>query len=144
MQLTKNFTLNEFTCSATANRKGICNEPTTAVISNLQRLCQQVLQPIRDRYGKPIVVSSGYRCPALNKAVGGVKNSDHMYGCAADIKTREDTPAANKALFGLIKQMIDEGVIEVKQLIDEYGYDWIHISFQDGRTTKRNQILHLK
>jgi len=66
-----------------------------------------------------------------------------MYGCAADIKTKEDTPKANKALFDLIVSMIKSGEIVVKQLIDEKNYDWIHISYQDGRTGKRNQILHI-
>ena len=156
--LSKNFKLKEFTCSATATRLGICNEPPQSVISNLQRLCQEVLQPIRDRYGKSIIVSSGYRSRQLNTAIGGFQNSDHMYGCAADIKASPPTPPpfgrgvniltsqqrANKELFDLILGMIKNGDLTVKQLIDEKNYSWIHISFQDGRTSKINQVLHLK
>mgnify|MGYP003292033701 CR=1 FL=1 len=114
------------------------------MLSRLKTLCETVLQPIRDKYQKPIIVSSGYRNQIVNKAVGGVSTSDHLYGCAADIKSKSDTPRDNKELFDLIKQMVDQGELTVKQLIDEHGYDWIHISFQDGRNTKKNQILHLK
>ena len=146
--LTRNFQLSEFTRSATADQLGICNQAPQFAINNLQRLCQDILQPIRDRYGKPIIITSGYRCRALNKAVGGARNSDHLYGCAADIKPLPDSTSMGnreevKRLFDLIKQMIAEGTIEVKQLIDEHNYSWIHISHQDGRTTTRNQILHL-
>lgn len=145
MFLTKNFTLNELTKSATAQRCGIDNTPSEAIKKNLQTLCSKILQPLRDAFSEPIIVGSGYRCPALNKKVGGVANSDHMYGCAADIKTVSDAPSENKKLFDLAVKMMREGTIsEVKQILDEYGYNWIHISFQDGRTSKRNQVLHIK
>lgn len=143
MKLTKNFTLEELTNSGTALRLGIDNTPNEITKSRLKKLCEKILQPIREKYGKPIIVSSGYRCAKLNSAVGGSKTSDHMYGCAVDIHTISDTVADNKMLFNLILRMINSGEIEVKQLIDEYGYNWIHVSYQDGRSAKRNQILHL-
>ena len=159
--LSKNFKLSELTRSATASRLGIDNTPSPQVLSRLKTLCETVLQPIRDKYKKPIIVSSGYRNQIVNKAVGGVSTSDHLYGCAADIapqppafvegqnageysNTPYDKKKAVKELFDLIKQMIDNKEITVKQLIDEKNYSWIHISFQDGRTSKINQVLHLK
>ena len=141
MKLTENFTLEELTYSATAQRLGIDNTPSEAVIAKLRTLCKTVLQPIRKTYGKSIVVTCGYRCAKLNKVVGGASTSDHMYGNAADIRSVSDTKADNKALFDLILGMIKKREIQVKQVIDEYGYDWIHVSYQDGRTTKKNQVL---
>lgn len=144
-QLTKNFTLREMTRSYTAKLHGIDNCPTDSVKDNLKSLCENILQPLRDAWSAPIVVSSGYRCKTLNGKVGGVANSDHLYGCAADIKTQSDLPEDNKRLFKLAVRMMYCGQLkEVKQIIDENNYDWIHISWQDGRTMKRNQVLHLK
>lgn len=85
MYLSPHFRLREFTRSATAERLGICNEPGIDAISNLQRLCQQVLEPLREHAQQPVRISSGYRCRMLNKAVGGVRNSLHIKGKAADI-----------------------------------------------------------
>ena len=133
------------TQSVTAQNRGIDNTPDEQSSANLEKLCQQILQPIRDAWGAPIIVSSGYRCPALNKIVGGAAQSDHMYGCAADIKTVVDTPERNKALFLLIKQMYEEGKLpRLKQCINEYGYNWLHVSYQDGRSNKHGQFIHIK
>ena len=141
MKLSENFTLEELTFSETARRKGIDNTPPDAVVSKLRTLCKTVLQPVRKKYGKSIVVTCGYRCAKLNKLVGGASTSDHIYGNAADIRSVSDTKADNKALFDLIIGMMKKKEIQVKQVIDEFGYDWIHVSYQDGRTTKKNQVL---
>lgn len=133
------------TRSATAQRHGIDNTPDELETRNLKLLCEKILQPLRERWDAPIIVGSGFRCARLNARVGGVRNSDHLYGCAADIKTQEDSPEQNRRLFNLAVEMMREGTIsDVKQIIDEYNYDWIHISWQDGRTTKRNQVLRIK
>ena len=79
------FTISELTASATALREGIDNRPTESAYHILHVLVEQLLDPIREAWGEPIVVSSGYRCKELNALVGGVKNSHHMLGCAADI-----------------------------------------------------------
>lgn len=142
MALTKNFTLQELTKSATATRLKIDNTPSQRIIKNLTELASKVLQPIRDKYGKPIIVTSGYRCEQLNKAVGGVTFSQHCQGQAADIKSVSDSVADNKALFDLIVKMIKGGEIVVGQLIDEHNYDWLHISTPSNNKT--NQILHIK
>lgn len=140
-QLTEHFTLEEFIESSTAKAKKINNSPTAEHKANLLRLCKEVLQPIRNKYGKCITINSGYRCPKLNAAVGGVKTSQHLTGAAADISC---TATSKAYLFNLIKEMIDKGEIKVGQLIWEYGTkkepQWIHVSLPYNKT---NQILYL-
>ena len=130
----KYFTFDELCKSATAEAKGIDNTPTEEVKKNLENLVKYVLDPLREKYGKPIYVNSGYRSEALNKAVGGSKTSQHVLGMAADIDAR--TTKGNEELFDLIaKNFVFD------QLIDEKDYSWIHVSFDPKRL--RNQILHL-
>lgn len=142
MQVTKNFTLEELTASSTARQRGILNQPNHQEIDNLFRVCKELLQPIRDVYGKPIIVTSGFRNKALNNAVGGSSTSKHMNGLAVDFKASEGT---NKALWDLIIKLRDEGKIEFDQLIWEKGTkkepSWIHIGLTEGKN--RNQILYL-
>ena len=85
MQLSKNFHLFELIVSQTAARAGLDNRPNMQAQKNLDRLCDTVLQPLRDAIGKPIIVTSGYRSPEVNRRVGGSSTSAHCYGCAADI-----------------------------------------------------------
>lgn len=145
MNLSKNFTLQEMTASSTANKHGIANVPGAQEAMNLYKLCNEVLQPIRDKYGKPIIVGSGFRNKQVNKLVGGAANSDHMFGAAADIHTKSDKPADNKVLFDLIVKMAQNGEIECRQIIDEYNYSWIHCAVNhDKNPYKKNQILHIK
>lgn len=140
-KITKNFTYDELIYSATANRMGIDNTPSKDEKESLIKLAKEILQPIRDKWGGPIVVTSGYRCEAVNRAVGGAKTSQHRLGQAADIKI--GSKAQNKALFNLLQKMIKIGDIKVGQLIDEYGYSWIHVSLP-RENKPNNQILHLK
>jgi uncharacterized protein YcbK (DUF882 family) len=137
-----NFTVDELCRSKTAQRRGIDNTPTPSIRVNLEKLIANVLQPLRDKYGKPIIVDSGYRCPKLNTAVGGAKISQHLYGQAADIRTVSDTVTDNKRLFDTAKKMIDDKEIIVGQLINEYNYNWVHISIPDER--HKNQIIAIK
>lgn len=88
----------ELTKSETAMRRKIDNTPTEAVKKNLTALVDKVLDPLREAWGQPIIVSSGYRCPKLNRAVGGVASSQHTLGQAADIHTVSDKPSENKKL----------------------------------------------
>lgn len=121
----KYFTIDELIKSATAQRKGIDNSPSAQVKANLTALVDKVLDPLREAYGKPIIVTSGYRCEKLNKAVGGAASSQHVKGQAADIRSVQDTPEENKKLFDLIVKL----GLPFDQLINEYGYDWVHVSF---------------
>lgn len=133
----KYFTINELTKSATASRRGIDNTPSSTIKANLTELVDNILDPLREAWGSPIIVTSGYRCQQLNKAVGGAKSSQHVYGQAADIRTVSDKPSDNKKLFDLILKLN----LPYDQLIDEYGYNWIHVSYSPRN---RKQILHIK
>lgn len=134
--MTEHFTLNEFINSKTAKKLGINNSPSEEIKANLGELAT-LLEKIRIKWNSPIIITSGYRCEKLNKAVGGSKTSQHLKGQAADIISKN-----NKELFIMIMQMIADGEIKVGQLIDEYNYKWIHISTPHLRTD--NQILHIK
>ena len=133
----KYFTFNELTYSATARQRGIRNEPEEAQKENLRKLVENLLDPIRERWGKPILVSSGFRSPQLNKAVGGVRNSEHLTGCAADItlSSRMD----NERLFKMIRNQKD---LMWRQLINEGKGRWIHISYNEA--DNKRQVLFLK
>ena len=123
----KYFCLKELISSATAQREGIDNRPPKCAYHLLHVLVDQLLDPIREAWGEPIVVSSGYRCPELNALVGSAKHSHHLLGCAADLiaGNRDD----HRRLFKLIQQMQQSGQIRFTQLIAEKGYRWIHISY---------------
>lgn len=142
MQITRNFSLDEFVKSETARKYNIDNTPPQNVINNIVSLCG-VLQKIRDKYGKPMHINSGYRCPKLNSKVGGSKTSQHMNGSAADISV--GSVKQNKELFELIVNMANSKEIQFRQLIDEYDYKWVHLAVNCKENSFRNnQILHLK
>ena len=134
MKLSENFTLEEMISSSTASKRNIPNLPEHEQIANLRRLCIEILQPVRNAFGKPLTVTSGFRSQALNKAVGGSLSSQHLQGEAADLVSRD-----NKKLWSTIIGMIKSGEIEVGQLINEKNLKWIHISLPSER--HHNQIL---
>ncbi len=133
----KHFTITELCASDTAKKQGIYNEPTAAVADNLVRLTENILDPLREAYGKPIRVNSGYRSRSLNKAVGGASNSQHLEGKAADIVGTPNNRTENTILFNLIQNLH----LPFDQLIDESGMTWIHVSFDLHR--QRGQVLKL-
>ena len=133
----KYFSIAELTKSSTAIKKKINNTPTKEVENNLNQLIDNILDPLREAWGQPIIVGSGYRCEALNKAVGGAAHSQHKLGQAADIHTKSDLAEDNKKLFELIKQL----KLPFDQLINEYNYNWIHVSYSPRN---RRQILNIK
>lgn len=133
--MAKYFTIQEMTKSTTATLKGIDNTPPPDVKVKLTTLMNNCLDPIREMWGRPITVNSGFRCPTLNKAVGGSPSSQHMKGEAADITT--GSKDGNKRLF----LMIQNSEIEFDQLIDESDYSWLHISYR--ASNNRLNILHL-
>ena len=125
MQLTDHFTLSELTRSETAERRHIDNTPSPEVVDNLRALCRNVLEPARVAFGAPIYITSGYRCPVLNKAVGGKPTSQHLRGEAADLQVQGVRNL--KRLYNAIK---DHGVFD--QLLYESnksGARWIHVSY---------------
>lgn len=131
----KYFTIAELTASATAAERGIDNTPASSVKANLTALVDNVLDPLREAYGHPIRVTSGYRCRELNSAVGGVSNSQHLTGEAADIT------AGNVAANGRLWQLIKSFDLPVDQVIDERGLRWIHVSYSTHRC--RRQFLRM-
>lgn len=141
MKISDNFNLEEFINSPTAEKYNIDNTPNEEVKKNIITLIKNILQPIRDKWNKPIKVNSGYRCQALNNKVGGSKTSQHLTGDAADITT--GTQEGNKKLFHFIVDMAQQKKVVYGQLIDEHGYKWLHISNPiEGRKPKQN--LHIK
>lgn len=137
MYAMKYFTIKELCYSRIAKERNIYNEPTAVVADNLVLLVENILDPLRQAYGKPIVVNSGYRSKSLNKAVGGVTNSQHLEGKAADIVGTPKTPDENKKLFELVKKLN----LPFCQLIDESNMTWVHVSYDKYNIKK--QVLKL-
>ncbi len=131
----KNFTIAELSASTTASRLHISNCPAATHVAALTRLVDHILDPLRDAWGAPLRVNSGYRSTALNRAIGGTATSQHLRGEAADITA--GSPDANRKLFSLAIKM----QLPFDQLIDEKNYSWIHISYSPRH---RRNILHLK
>lgn len=131
----KYFTIAELCKSSTADKHGINNRCRFEHISNLTNLVDNVLDPLREAWGKPITVNSGFRSKELNKKIGGATNSQHMDGEAADITA--GSKADNKKLFELIQSL----KLPFDQIIDEGGYSWLHVSYRSGNN--RGQVLHL-
>lgn len=129
------FTIDELRRSATASRLGIDNTPPAGAVAALTALVVNLLDPLRRRWGMPLTVTSGYRCPALNRAVGGTSNSHHLRGMAADLTTGDRTE--NRRLF----QALLESGMPFTQLIDESGFAWIHLSYDPSDL--RCQVLKL-
>jgi hypothetical protein len=138
------FTLNELIKSGYAITHNIDNTPGKVEGKNLQKLVTDILDPIRIKYGKPIIINSGFRNQEVNRGVGGSSTSQHRKGEAADIQTKGDVE--NGILFKLIERMILDGEITVGQLIWEFGNcekpDWIHVSLPMPH--KKNDLLRAK
>ena len=134
MQLSKHFTLEELTFSDAATRHGIDNTPDEETIENLKRLCALILEPIREIVHKPVQVTSGYRSPLVNSLVGSKVTSQHVRGCAADIKVQGVPPDV------LVKAIIGSG-LPYEQVIREFD-SWTHVSVpNDPHALPRRQAL---
>jgi len=138
MQLSENLSLAEVIRSETAKRKGVSNMPTPEHIENFKKLAENIFQPIRKHFGKPIPISSGYRSAALNKAIGGAASSQHCTGEAIDIDM-DGTAITNAQVFNYIKDNLN-----FDQLIWEFGTtsnpDWVHVSYE-STGKQRKQVL---
>ena len=151
MQLTEHFTLEEFTTSSTAKARGIDNSVSSQrVVDNLRNLCEQVLEALRSYANQPITISSGYRCKALNKVVGGARNSQHMTGEAADIHIPlydfKDSTGSRLTDIQLARDWM-------QWLTDNTDFDqliletvnrrifWIHVSCKRHRSLNRHQVI---
>jgi len=138
MNLTENVSLKELTKSESATRFGISNEPTEEALSNLQKLATHILQPVRDHFGKPLIITSGYRSPELCVKIGSTTTSQHTKGQASDF---EIGGIANKDLSDWIHQNLD-----YDQLIldfwkpEDATSGWVHCSYK-GEGQNRKQYL---
>ena len=127
-KLSEHFSLGEFVRSSTAQRMGIDNTPDAEAIENLRNLCTKVLEPLREHLGQPVVITSGFRSKRLNEVVGGVKNSQHLRGEAADLMVEGEKQARD-----WIRWMMD--FLEFDQLIlEKKGKKvWVHVSLKRNR-----------
>lgn len=150
MKLTDYFQLSEFEKSSTATSLHIDNHVPASLIPNLQNLCAQVLEPLRQHFNVPIVIGSGYRCPSLNKAVGGVKNSQHMTGEAANIHipvydfvdSNGNHHSNMEILNKWMRWIIDNTDFDqcIKETTNRRTY-WIHVSCKRDRSKNRHQVI---
>tara|TARA_R110002153_G_scaffold5642_7_gene26210 strand:+ start:514 stop:984 length:471 start_codon:yes stop_codon:yes gene_type:complete len=139
LKISKNLNLAEVTRSETAKRRKIDNAPTDEHIENLKILAANIFQPMRDHFGKPIYISSGYRSEALNKAIKGSKTSQHCKGEAIDIDNdNANNGVTNRDIFEFIRDNL-----KFDQLINEFPVkgnpSWVHVSY--SKTQQRNQVL---
>jgi hypothetical protein len=133
MQLSAHFSLAEFIRSESAKRHGVSNQPTPEHLENIKILCERVLEPIRMKFG-PINLSSGYRSKVLNHYISGSLKSQHCEGKAADLDMDGMGSVTNKEIFEYIKNNL-----EFDQLINEFNYSWVHVSYNLGKN--RKQVL---
>jgi uncharacterized protein YcbK (DUF882 family) len=131
-KISNHISFKEATYSNTALDKGISNKPNEEQLSNMKRVAELVFEPLRSWYGKPIKINSFFRSEKLNVAVGGAKNSDHKFGRAIDISA--GSQVENKKLFDWLKANV-----EYDQLINEYDYRWVHVSYNINKN--RKQVL---
>ena len=134
MKISKNLTLAEVSKSNTAIKLGIENEPKGEHLNNMIHTANAIFQPMREHFGKPIFVSSGYRSPELNKAIGGAATSQHCKGEALDLDNDAVEYPTNKDIFDYIKNHLD-----FDQLIWEFDGAWVHVSYNKDKN--RKQVL---
>ena len=137
MKLTTNFSLAEMIASQTAARKGIPNNPTPGQIENLKKLCESVLQPIRNHYDAPVIISSGFRSPELCVLIGSSIDSQHAKGQAADLQV---SGIDNKALATWIKNNLDfdQLILEFYKESEGPHSGWIHVSYVGKENRKQS------
>lgn len=138
-KLTEHFTVEELTASNTAKARGISNEPTAEHLANMKYVCEKILEPVREHFGKPVKINSSYRSPALNVAVGGSKTSQHVNGQAVDFE-----------IMGISNKVVADWVadnLEFDQVILEFYVEgdknsgWVHASIKkDGGNRKQKLI----
>lgn len=138
MKLSENLTLAEVVKSQTATRLGLSNVPTIEHMENLKAVAKRIFQPIRDHFGKPIAITSGYRSKVLNAAIGGSLRSQHSLGQALDLDADVFGDLTNADIFYFVKDNL-----EYDQLIWEFGNneqpDWVHVSYKkEGNNRYQN------
>lgn len=140
MQKYQYFELTEFLKSEEALNRRIDNSPTFEIVDHLEELISKLLEPMRKAYGKPLTISSGYRCPKLNQAVGGVATSAHKVGYAADIKVKDID-----GLFNFVTEWVKaKGIMFDQIFIETKGSSkWLHVGFKNQNGLQRRMISRL-
>ena len=138
IQLSEHFKLSEFTKSITAERLGIDNKPGYEQVLAMKHLCREVLEPLRQHYGKPIRITSGYRCEELNRAVGGVGRSQHMLGEAADLSVPNEQVARDWFQWIVRNTNFDQMLFEHSSRMRNR---WLHLSCRWDRKRNRHQAI---
>lgn len=133
------FTVEELTASDVARKFNIDNTPTPQVRQHLEELIDKLLNPIRDAWGSPVIVSSGYRCPALNTRVGGAKKSAHLTGYAADLVPSN---GRRKEFINFVQKFLLSSGLYFDQCINEYGR-WCHVGLKNLEGRQRKQIFKI-
>ena len=140
MKLSKYVSLAEVTRSDTAKRKGISNEPTPEHLENLKVICEEVFDKVREHFGVPLFISSGYRSAALNKAIGGSSTSDHNNGRALDLdQDGHGNGVKNKDVFNFIKDNLEFDQVIFEHRRADGDCDWVHVGYRKG--ANRKQVL---
>ncbi len=137
LSLSPHFRLAEFVKSSTASARGINNTPSLEVVNNLKALCTEVLEPLRQHFNTPITISSGYRSPLLNKAVGGARNSQHLTGEACDLHLPDEQTGKKWFLWMMDNLHFDQLIWEKSSPAS--SRHWIHVSFRRGYC--RQQVI---
>jgi hypothetical protein len=133
MKLSKHLDLAEVTRSESAKREGIINMPTPEHYENLKVIAEKIFEPIREHFGVPILISSGYRSEALNVYIGGSRSSDHSKGRALDLDMDgSSSGVTNKMIFEFIKDNL-----EYDQLINEFDFGWVHVGYRLNANRKQ-------
>jgi putative chitinase len=136
MQLSQHFNLKEFTKSETATRKRIDNTPNLEHANNLKMVCENILEPVRKHFGKPVRINSGYRGPALNKAVGGSAKSQHCNGEAVDFEI-DGLPNPDLAKWVADNCDFDQIILEFYDPKEGPNSGWVHASYSKGKNRKQ-------
>lgn len=131
----KHFTISEMLKSETAIQRKLWNGATVGQEANLVSLIDNVLDPLREAFGRPIIVNSGFRCVQLNNLVAGASNSQHVKGQAADI-----TAGSREGNRELMRLAVSLG-LPFDQLVDEKNFSWVHISHNGDKSEQRGEIL---
>lgn len=141
-KLTEHFTVEELTASPTAKAKGIANVPTAEHLANMKYCCEKILEPVRTHFGKPVKINSSYRCPALNKAVGGSTTSQHVNGQAIDF---EIEGISNKVLADWVSENLEFDQVILEFYVDgDKNSGWVHASIKKEGGNRKQKLIAKK
>ncbi len=141
-KLTEHFTVEELTASPTAKAKGIANTPTPEHLENMRYVCEKILEPVRNHFGKPVTINSSYRCPALNKAVGGSTTSQHVNGEAVDFEIQG---ISNKVVADWVSENLEFDQVILEFYVEgDKNSGWVHASIKKGGGNRKQKLIAKK